>query len=321
MSGQSGIRGYLIQTIITILNSLADEEWASISVEPNIGKDKVDILWNYAARVKVSQVKSSQNQITLGMTKKWCQELEDSISADEYELLLIGPIGADITQNEKIGKVVVPTPQVLNIKSLINQASNELDKFLERSSVSKIPVFARELMIESLVTKFTEFSTEGKKITKKDFIQQIKQILFLILPDSVNKAAEELKLKYNLLNKIEDRKFELKYDACLEALGIIDEWYLRAMKQEIEEKSKLEVKILNQLELGAKARNCHNKLVLTCDSSEVIDLFRYILLPFEGKPVFTLDIIVDFREAIRKEIGFGNISVDSNRDLSWIGIF
>ena len=91
------------------------------------------------------------------------------------------------------------------------------------------------------------------------------------------------------------------------------------MKHQIEETLKLEVNISNPLELGTKARNCHNKLVLTCDSKEVIDLFRYIVIPFAGKPPVTMDIIVDLREAIRSEIGFGNISIDSNRDLSWIG--
>lgn len=236
MSGQSGIRGYLIQTIITVLNSLADDEWNSIIVEPDIGNDKVDILWEYSDRQKVSQVKSSQNQITLGMATGWCQELEANVpEANEYELLLIGPINKDITTNPKIGEVSIPIPQPLNVNSLINQASNELDKFLESNSVSKIPVFAREL------------------------------------------------------------------------------------KPQIEKKIGLEVNILNPVELGAKARTCHNKLVLTCDSKEVIDLFRYIVIPFDGKPPVTMDIIVDLREAIRREIGFGNISVDTNRDLSWIG--
>lgn len=216
MSGQSGIRGYLIQTIITVLNSLADDEWNSIIVEPDIGNDKVDILWEYSDRQKVSQVKSSQNQITLGMATGWCQELEANVpEANEYELLLIGPINKDITTNPKIGEVSIPIPQPLNVNSLINQASNELDKFLESNSVSKIPVFARELMIESLISKFTGFSTDGKSITREDFIKQVKQSLFLILPDTVNKAAEELKLKYSLLNRIEERKFELKYEACL----------------------------------------------------------------------------------------------------------
>ena len=130
MSGQSGIRGYLIQTIITILNSLVDEEWIYIVVEPDIGNDKVDVLWQYAAKQKVSQIKSSQNQITLGMAKGWCMELEGNVkNANEYELLLIGPINRDITLNPKIGNVFIPTPQPLNINSLINQASNELDKF------------------------------------------------------------------------------------------------------------------------------------------------------------------------------------------------
>ena len=48
MGGQSGIRGYLIQTLIAILESFERNDWASICIEPNDESEKVDIKWIYS---------------------------------------------------------------------------------------------------------------------------------------------------------------------------------------------------------------------------------------------------------------------------------
>ena len=319
MSGQSGMRGYLIQSIIAVLNSINDPDWESITIEPDIGNDKVDILWKYPNNVtKVSQVKSSQNQITAGLATTWCEELEQNVAASEYELILIGPVNKDITGETQIGQVKIPIPQILNLTALINHASNELDKFLESFSVTKLPPFAREIIIESLISKYSGFSTEGVEITREEFLKTIREKILLILPEGINKATEELKLKYASITRIEEQKFRLKYEACLDALELVDQYYLVSMKGQIEEKfSDLDVKVLNPLELGEKGRRCHNRLVLSCDSKEVIILFRRCI-NMEGTTE-NMGLIVEFRAAIRRELGFGNDIVDENRDKAWIG--
>ena len=46
MSGQAGARGYLLQALVCLLDSLEpDENWVSVTIEPNEESDKVDILW------------------------------------------------------------------------------------------------------------------------------------------------------------------------------------------------------------------------------------------------------------------------------------
>lgn len=49
MGGNAGIRGYLIQTIICVLDTLeADNLWTSVTLEPLDESEKVDIRWKYA---------------------------------------------------------------------------------------------------------------------------------------------------------------------------------------------------------------------------------------------------------------------------------
>ena len=63
MSGNAGIRGYLIQTIICVLDDLEkDNNWLSVTLEPMDESEKVDIRLKYPNHItKVCQVKSSQN--------------------------------------------------------------------------------------------------------------------------------------------------------------------------------------------------------------------------------------------------------------------
>ena len=48
MGGNAGIRGYILQTIICVLDSLnADNSWISVTLEPFDESEKVDIRWKY----------------------------------------------------------------------------------------------------------------------------------------------------------------------------------------------------------------------------------------------------------------------------------
>lgn len=93
MGGNAGIRGYIIQTIICVLDALeTGNSWLSVTLEPQDESEKVDIKWTYPEnKVKVTQVKSSENIIGLAAAKKWCKELEiNSPGMEEYELILVG---------------------------------------------------------------------------------------------------------------------------------------------------------------------------------------------------------------------------------------
>ena len=91
--GQPAIRGYLIQTLIALLDALAkDRPWDYVRLEPADPElEKIDLLWEQAPAAAV-QVKSSQNQIGKADAERWARELEAHHGgADELELVLVGP--------------------------------------------------------------------------------------------------------------------------------------------------------------------------------------------------------------------------------------
>jgi len=172
MGGNAGIRGYIIQTIICMLDALEkDNEWTSVTLEPFDESEKVDIRWNYSNDiVKLTQVKSSQNLIRYSSAKKWSEELEThSPNASEYELILIGSTDSKLTKREDIGKVKIGEFKPLNTQVLIDQASTKIDLYYERKGKSKISPKVREIIINALNSHFGTSSIIGKEISRADF--------------------------------------------------------------------------------------------------------------------------------------------------------
>lgn len=200
MSGQAGARGYLVQSLICVLNSIDDQQWHSLIVEPNLSSDKVDVIWYYPNRTKVVQIKHSQNQINWGMVKTWAEELEKSIQVEEYELKLIGPCNKDVASRESCSKVSIPKPHELNFTALIEQAAHKLDKYLESKNILKFTPKQRELIIEALTTKLSVYSTAGSKVSREDFDK--------LLVDWAKEAAGQIHSMADILpNTVELEKF------------------------------------------------------------------------------------------------------------------
>ena len=131
MGGNAGIRGYLIQTIICVLDTLeSDNLWKSVTLEPLDESEKVDIRWKYSDdTVKLCQVKSSQNIIKHSSAKKWCEELEThSPNASQYELIVIGNVDEKLSKAVDIGNVKIGEIKPLNTQVLIDQASTKRPK-------------------------------------------------------------------------------------------------------------------------------------------------------------------------------------------------
>lgn len=172
MSGNDGIRGYIIQTIICLLDALeTDNKWIAVTLEPLDESEKVDIRWKYPNnRIKFSQVKSSKNIINFSDAKKWSEELEtQSKNAFEYELILVGNVDKKLSKTEKIGNVKIGEFRPLNIKFLIDQASTKIDKYYERKRKPKISSKIRELIIGNLNTHFGTSSISGSEIERNQF--------------------------------------------------------------------------------------------------------------------------------------------------------
>lgn len=176
MGGNAGIRGYLIQTIICVLDTLeSDNLWTSVTLEPLDESEKVDIRWKYSDdTVKLCQVKSSQNIIKHSSAKKWCEELEThSPNASQYELIVIGNVDEKLSKAEDIGNVKVGEIKPLNTQVLIDQASTKIDKYYEEKNKPKISSQVRELIVKALTLEFGTSSIIGKEISRADFDKKL----------------------------------------------------------------------------------------------------------------------------------------------------
>ena len=46
MGGKEGNRGYLVQTIVALLESLDDDSWNTVTIEPGHDSEFIDVLWD-----------------------------------------------------------------------------------------------------------------------------------------------------------------------------------------------------------------------------------------------------------------------------------
>jgi|GEM_PF-1572593 hypothetical protein len=114
----------------------------------------------------------------------------------------------------------------------------------------------------------------------------------------------------------EQRRWEIKHEACLEALEIIDSRFADYPWESDGKRTKVDKQ--NDF-TTAEIRSCFNRLVLSCKDPDVPRLFEKCLhLEVSGKenPPLKMETIVEFRTAIRKELGLGKKEIRTA--VSWI---
>ncbi len=171
MGGREAIRGFAIQTLICLLDSLSSRvPWNEVTLEPDSDNDKVDIQWKYDdGSTCAQQVKSSKNQIGKTAVVAWCQELKASRAADKYQLLLAGPIASNVLGEAPFDGVEVPTPKSIDTLALLDEAITKVDRYLTSRAFSTLPLPIRESLIYELVARMLDGAIRGTKMGRKEF--------------------------------------------------------------------------------------------------------------------------------------------------------
>lgn len=187
MGGREAVRGFAIQTLICLLDSLRPENdnWTAVTIEPDSANDKVDILWEFDRGNRVQQVKSSKNQIALGDVVRWCKELKASGKADSYQLMLAGPIAAAVLKQSPFDGVEVPIPNSMDVLALTEQAITKLDRYLASKSLSQIPLAVRESIISIISTKLLEGAIHAARLTRGEFDGWLIQWIVVAYPAAI----------------------------------------------------------------------------------------------------------------------------------------
>ncbi|WP_108610457.1 hypothetical protein [Aminobacter sp. MSH1] len=188
MSGQDAIRGFAIQTLICMLDALRinGSDWLGVTIEPNIAGEKVDILWEFPGRKVAQQVKSSKNQIGRAAVEGWCLDLKSSHAADEYQLILAGPIASAVLEDAPFHGVDVPIPTSMDTLALIDQAVTKLDRYLFNKSFPPIPLPIREAVVSLISARLTDNAIRAQRVDRQVFDGWLQQWILAAYPEAVN---------------------------------------------------------------------------------------------------------------------------------------
>lgn len=130
------------------------------------------------------------------------------------------------------------------------------------------------------------------------------------LKNSVDKDLEVYKSQIRELEQKTSDKWTLKREACLKALNLSD-----SALSNMDWNDKNADKIVKSKIDTVEVRECYNQLACSCDLPETLTTFKKtlgLLGPVNG------DIILEFRNVIRRELDFGQ-QIESDRDTPFIG--
>lgn len=192
MGGRDGNRGYLVQTLIALLQSLQLPDWTSVTIEPEHESEKVDILWETERYRRAVQVKSSINVFSVTSVGRWARELEANCSADEYFLLLVGPHSPGLARGKTFGKVKVPVPRNLALESMLSEATHLLSKFLSPKGLKFDSPEAGELLVRGLLTELSIMSSQSETWTHSEFVSKLTGWLYELSPNDITSTHDSV---------------------------------------------------------------------------------------------------------------------------------
>lgn len=117
------------------------------------------------------------------------------------------------------------------------------------------------------------------------------------------------------LDLVRQARWKLKYEACLQALKVVDGMFSN-MRHTDKDGIDITYQIVKQSVTTEEARECAGKLILTCDSAELIDKFMEIA---RGQQLSPQDI-QHFRNLVRREL-WEHLEIKelaSSDELIWI---
>ncbi|MCK9613119.1 MAG: hypothetical protein PHR81_09925 [Bacteroidales bacterium] len=242
MGGQEGSRGYLFQAVISAFNSLNDDKWTYVQIEPLTEYEKVDISWEYPnSQRKVVQVKSSINPFSKSDIISWATALYNDINdALSYEIILIGTVSDAVQEaikksNKKeealdsflkpiIDKLII-TIKNYDPDSLKSNVSTSLNKFISDQGFNA-NFYTIDKIADSIVLQFLFLSISGTKISRSTFEDKILEWLrfnFATIFGKVYNNRLDISF-YNAEEKLFQKEIsELRYENLTDLPLVFDE--------------------------------------------------------------------------------------------------
>ncbi|MGN0181201.1 MAG: hypothetical protein ACI4DP_02135 [Candidatus Ornithomonoglobus sp.] len=256
MGGKEGNRGYIYQAIVSIIKACTKDGWDSISVECKTPEDKVDIaLFDSGNNVQVAiQVKFSVNLFEVSDMKEWIKSIVDDIKADSYQLYLIGNCGKkantfiksidkfysdefdeetkkaldgfiSVLENKNISIVLLPFDE----EHLLSVIKDNLNRFI--SSMGNVTDYnTLEELSMALISISMLWGTKGKKINRKEYINNIKKWIEVTANGNLRTAGYYSSLnlysydfaKEEIIPEFGFRSIDVNYSFSEEIAGLLE---------------------------------------------------------------------------------------------------
>jgi len=154
------------QFLVALIRALDETDpWRFMTIEGH-GIDQVDILWEYSSHSLAVQVKSTERVFQKSTVRTWAADLEQSHVADNYELVLVGPITDGVARTRRVGKVRIPTPQPMDLNGLVERACYRLRHALR--DVVNIDAHVETVMF-SVLQRLQHLAVRGVRISRSHF--------------------------------------------------------------------------------------------------------------------------------------------------------
>jgi tetratricopeptide (TPR) repeat protein len=174
MGGSESTRGYLVQALIAIIESLQDRSWNQLILEPDDDHEKIDIEWAGTATHRRMQVKSS-NHITIAKVNSWVREIREKVPNGKIELVLLGPSAKGVQElKTKFKDTTIPPPKNLDIKGLVSEAAQELSEFLVQANIGQRTPTQRKLLVEALTTRLLQLGVDQRELAREELVSLLK---------------------------------------------------------------------------------------------------------------------------------------------------
>ena len=184
----------------------------------------------------------------------------------------------------------------------------EIKKIIENVIDNKLEYYWLYLLLSVILSLGTVFIFQYLKDKGKNYAT--KQDIA-----NITRKIEDVKAEVQNQQDVEKQKRQLKYDAILQSLTLMDAHLSHLLIPNEGQKIKI------QHATTEEARKCHSSLILTCETTEILELFSKIMfgqnVP-KAEEIPATDLLNSYRNLVRKELGFGK-EIPLDRDKAWFG--